>query len=97
MTPKKLFLILFTAAHQILFWFLIFGVMARGAGSSFDLCVRFVVQTMASPLLLLARHSSPFLFILLAVANGFLWALSAWYALTAWRQLCNLPPLRQPS
>ena len=97
MTPKKLFLILFTAAHQIVFWFLLFLFVAFCRGGSVSAFDRFVERSMIalmSPLVTLSWiRSSAFPFFFKFIANSFLWAVSAWYALAAWRRLRSLPPL----
>lgn len=100
MTPKRLFLIVFTAAHQITFWFLLFTLTAffrSGSASSFGRFVERIMLTLMSPLTLFPPVWSGRPIFLFLVANSFLWALSAWYALGAWRHLRNLPPLEQPS
>ena len=88
MTLKCFFLLAFTITHQAVFWFLLVMMVTfrrNGAES--------LVMTLMSPLSHLPWMHSSAAFSSLFLANSFLWALSAWYALAAWRRLRNLPPL----
>ena len=98
MTLKWFFLIAFTIAHQLVFWFLLLMMVAFCRGgplSSLGSIVEHILLMMASPMAHLPgvrASASPFFFF---IANSFLWSLSAWYALAAWRRLRNLPPIGQ--
>ncbi len=88
MTLRWFFLLAFTLTHQAVFWFLLLMMVAFCRAGAERL-----VLTLMSPLSYLPWvHSNevPHTFFL---ANSFLWAVSAWYALGAWRRLRNLPPL----
>ena len=89
MTLKCFFLLAFTITHQAVFWFLLLMMVTFRQNGAEPL-----VMTLMSPLSYLPwMHSNASAFSSFFLANSFLWALSAWYALVAWRRLRNLPPL----
>ena len=105
MKSKHVFLIVCTLAHPVLFslggvalWCLI-GTRPGGPGQSLGQLYMQASLPLYPWMPAFSRTGvSPLLMsVLFFLANGFLWALSLWYARVAWRRLRNLPPVAQPS
>jgi hypothetical protein len=108
MKRRQVFLIVCTLAHPIVFfvcggalqWLLSLVPAASQPGASRavgDLYVKLLLPLF--PVIpLLSRAGIPPLTLSVTVVfflcNGFLWALTLWYARIAWRRVRNLPPIK---